>query len=234
MAITFNCTQCGKSYTIDDSLAGKQAKCSCGIEMTVPAPSVAPAAPAAPVSPFAAPASPFVAPAPGQLPPAAPMLGQPMPAAPMPGSPYSPPGAAFAPHGRVSGGREEALRRVKMPALLMMITTGIMLCLYPLALIGNLMNIGAGTQAGGQQGDYMVLNGTFGIISLVVGLIMSLVVLIGLRKMMTLESYGFSMAAMILSMIPCLSPCCIFGLPLGIWGIIVLNDENVKAAFRRG
>ena len=241
MAITFNCTQCGKSYTIDDSLAGKQAKCSCGTEMTVPAPSAAPAAPAAPValpaapaSPFAAPASPFVAPAPGQLPPAAPMLGQPMPAAPMPASPYAPPGAAFAPHGRVSGGREEALRRVKMPALLMMITTGIMLCLYPLALIGNLMNIGAGTQAGGQQGDYMVLNGTLGIISLVVGLIMSIVVLIGLRKMMILESYGFSMATMILSMIPCLSPCCIFGLPLGIWGIIVLNDENVKAAFRRG
>jgi hypothetical protein len=134
----------------------------------------------------------------------------------------------------VSGGREEALRRVKMPALLMMITTGIMLCLYPLALIGNLMDIGAGAQAGGQEGDFMVLNGTFGIISVVVALIMSIVVLIGLRKMMTLESYGFSMATMIISMIPCLSPCCIFGLPLGIWGIIVLNDENVKAAFRRG
>ena len=187
MAITFNCTQCGKSYTIDDSLAGKQAKCSCGTEMTVPAPSAAPAAPAAPLSPFAAPA-------PGQLPPAAPMLGQPMPAAPMPASPYSPPGAAFAPHGRVSGGREEALRRVKMPALLMMITTGIMLCLYPLALINNLMEIGAGAQVGGQQGDLMALDGTIGLISLIVALIMSIVVLIGLRKMMILESYGFSMA----------------------------------------
>ena len=69
MAITFNCAQCGKSYTLDDSLAGKQAKCSCGTEMTVPAPSPAPLAP---VSPFAAPAT-------GQLPPAQPMPGQPMP-----------------------------------------------------------------------------------------------------------------------------------------------------------
>jgi hypothetical protein len=134
----------------------------------------------------------------------------------------------------VSGGREEALRRVKMPALLMMITTGIMLCLYPIALIGNLMDNGAGAQVGGQQGDLMPLEGTIEIISLVVTLIMSIVVLIGARKMMTLESYGFSMATMILSMIPCLSPCCIFGLPLGIWGIIVLNDENVKAEFRKG
>ena len=74
MAITFNCAQCGKSYTLDDSLAGKQAKCSCGTEMTVPAPSApappapAPPAPAppAPVAP-AAPASPFAA---GQMPPA--------------------------------------------------------------------------------------------------------------------------------------------------------------------
>ncbi len=128
MAITFNCTQCGKSYTIDDSLAGKQAKCSCGTEMTVPAPSAAPAAPAAPVVP-AAPLSPFAAPAPGQLPPAAPMLGQPMlgqpmlgqpmlgqpmPAAPMPGSPYASPGYAppgYAPQraGSADGARVEAL-----------------------------------------------------------------------------------------------------------------------------
>ena len=91
MAITFNCAQCGKSYTLDDSLAGKQAKCSCGTEMTVPAPSPAPLAPSpaplAPVSPFAAPAT-------GQLPPAQPMPGQPMPGQPMPGQPM--PGRAHA------------------------------------------------------------------------------------------------------------------------------------------
>jgi len=81
MAITFNCSQCGKSYTLDDSLAGKQAKCSCGTEMTVPAPSAAP-----PVPPAAL-AAPFAAPAPGQFPPAAPMPGQPMPGQPMPGQP---------------------------------------------------------------------------------------------------------------------------------------------------
>jgi len=71
MAITFNCTQCGKSYTLDDSLAGKQAKCSCGTEMTVPAPS-------APVAP-----TPFAASAPGQFPAVAPIPGQPMPGQPM-------------------------------------------------------------------------------------------------------------------------------------------------------
>ena len=93
MAITFNCAQCGKSYTLDDSLAGKQAKCSCGTEMTVPAPSAAPAPPAAP--------SPFAEPVPGQLP----------PAAQMPGSPYASPG--YAPQG---GGKSD---KQKIPAALL-------------------------------------------------------------------------------------------------------------------
>ena len=121
MAITFNCAQCGKSYTLDDSLAGKQAKCSCGIEMTVPAPSAAPPAPVPPPIAPAAPASPFAA---GQLPPAAPMpgqpmLGQPMPGQPMPGqpmpgqpmpaSPYASPGYASQGGGTADGAKIAAL-----------------------------------------------------------------------------------------------------------------------------
>ena len=127
MAITFNCAQCGKSYTLDDSLAGKQAKCSCGTQMTVPAPSPAPAVPSPPpAAPM--PAAPMPGqPMPGQFPPAAPMQGQPMqgqpmqgqpmqgqpmqgqfpPAAPMPGqpmqgSPYASPG--YAPQGNAPQG----------------------------------------------------------------------------------------------------------------------------------
>ena len=106
--------------------------------------------------------------------------------------------------------------------------------LYPIALIINLAKIGQGAQGGGQQADLAVVDGVAGIIGIVLGLIMSVVILIGAKKMMKLESYGFAMTTMILSMLPCFSPCCIFGLPIGIWGIIVLNDENVKAAFRRG
>jgi hypothetical protein len=32
-------------------------------------------------------------------------------------------------------------------------------------------------------------------------------------------------------MIPCLSPCCCLGLPIGIWALVVLLDNNVKASF---
>ena len=112
MAITFNCAQCGKSYTLDDSLAGKQAKCSCGTEMTVPAPSApappapappapAPPAPAppAPVAP-AVPASPFAA---GQMPPAQMPPAQ-MPPAQMPPAQMPPAQMAPAPQPYVQQG----------------------------------------------------------------------------------------------------------------------------------
>jgi hypothetical protein len=50
--------------------------------------------------------------------------------------------------------------------------------------------------------------------------------------MKRLENHGMSMAAAIIAMVPCISPCCLIGLPIGIWALTVLNDPSVKAAFR--
>lgn len=54
----------------------------------------------------------------------------------------------------------------------------------------------------------------------------------GGMKMRNLEGYGLSMAGVILQGIPCLSPCCCTGLPLGIWALVVLSKPEVKGAFR--
>lgn len=45
------------------------------------------------------------------------------------------------------------------------------------------------------------------------------------------ESWMLGAIASGLAMVPCLSPCCIFGLPAGIWGLMVLLDPEVKLAF---
>jgi hypothetical protein len=50
--------------------------------------------------------------------------------------------------------------------------------------------------------------------------------------MKNLQSYGLAMTASIVAMIPCISPCCILGLPFGIWALVILNRPEVKAAFR--
>ena len=50
-------------------------------------------------------------------------------------------------------------------------------------------------------------------------------------KMKELQQWGFAVAASILAMLPCISPCCVIGLPIGIWALVVLMRPEVKSAF---
>jgi hypothetical protein len=56
-------------------------------------------------------------------------------------------------------------------------------------------------------------------------------ILLGAIKMRKLENYGLVIAATIVAMIPCNWPCCILGLPIGIWTLVVLSKPEVKSAF---
>ena len=76
-----------------------------------------------------------------------------------------------------------------------------------------------------------MLTGPVGVALGVVGILVSVVILLGAMKMKKLESYGLAMAASIIAMIPCLSPCCLLGLPIGIWAVVVLSKPEVKSAF---
>lgn len=89
-----------------------------------------------------------------------------------------------------------------------------------------------GAMMRGSQGMPNMLSGGIGAVFNVIGLIMAVVVFMGALKMKNAESFGFAMAAAIIAMIPCVSPCCLLGLPLGIWAIIVLVKPEVKAAFQ--
>jgi len=77
-----------------------------------------------------------------------------------------------------------------------------------------------------------VLSGGLGVVGLVVTLAIGGLRIFGAMKMMSLQNYGLAMAASIIVMVPCLSPCCCLGLPAGIWAIVVLANAEVKAAFR--
>lgn len=58
-----------------------------------------------------------------------------------------------------------------------------------------------------------------------------IIVLVGAYKMRKLKSYRFAMAA---SVIAIFSPMFYFGVPLGIWAIVVLRNKRVKAEFLDG
>ena len=130
------------------------------------------------------------------------------------------------------GNRPAALDQLKGPAISLMVTAGIGALWQLMLLLVNLTGAGMGAMMRGSQGMPNMLSGGIGAVINVIGLIMAVVVFMGALKMKNAESYGFAMAAAIIAMIPCVSPCCLLGLPLGIWAIIVLVKPEVKAAFQ--
>jgi hypothetical protein len=78
---------------------------------------------------------------------------------------------------------------------------------------------------------FQLMAGGLGLVLNIVGLAMSAFFIFASMKMRKLESYGMVMTATILSMLPCLSPCCCVGLPVGIWILVVLSKPEVKTAF---
>jgi hypothetical protein len=56
------------------------------------------------------------------------------------------------------------------------------------------------------------------------------IVLSGAIYMWNLKGYGYAKTGAIVAMVPC-SPCCLLGLPFGIWAVIALNKPEVQDAF---
>ncbi len=77
------------------------------------------------------------------------------------------------------------------------------------------------------------MTGVMGVVSCVIGVILSCLVLYGAIQMKKLASYGWAMTACILALVPCTSPCCLLGLPIGIWALVVLLKPEVKAALKQ-
>ncbi len=68
-----------------------------------------------------------------------------------------------------------------------------------------------------------------------VSLLVFALVIFGGVKMLRLQARGLVMTAAILVMIPCFtSCCCLLGLPLGIWVIVLINKPEVRSQFDQG
>ena len=126
-----------------------------------------------------------------------------------------------------------ALDRVNGPATGLIVVAILGLILQMISLIFNLA--GASILANARMPNQPWANmfsGTIGVVSSIIGILVSVFILVGAIKMKKLESYGLAMAVSIIAMIPCFSPCCPIGLPIGIWALVVLSKPEVKSAFR--
>ncbi len=64
-----------------------------------------------------------------------------------------------------------------------------------------------------------------------IGVLVSAFIIYAAIKMKDLKQWSLAAAASVLAMIPCISPCCLIGIPIGIWCLIVLNRPEIKDAF---
>ncbi len=215
MPIETTCTSCGRPLRVPDELMGRQVKCpNCRTTFTASARDGGVAPPQMPVEPY---------------------VEEPL---------GRDDDEEFPPR----RGREHAAARdaVNGPATALMIVGIIGCVLVPLGMAWNVYLMVAGEQANpfrpaarnpgaGPDPEFLedldMLSGPLGLVQGVAGLAISIVMIMGAVKMKRLESYGLAMTASILGMIPCISPCCLLGLPFGIWSITVLNRPEIKDSF---
>ena len=126
-----------------------------------------------------------------------------------------------------------AITQVHGPAIGLIVTAILGFLVQAAALIMNLL--GASVCAMQRQGTpeawINMFSGTLGVVGSVLGMVVSGLILFGALKMRKLENHGWAITASILALAPCISPCCLIGLPIGIWALVVLAKPEVKSAF---
>jgi hypothetical protein len=126
-----------------------------------------------------------------------------------------------------------ARQQVQVPAMLL-IGTGALGVLMQLGAIGwNLLASSLGLTMDREVPEQVagLVSGVLGIFIAVVSLAVSAFVVWGALQMYQLRSYSIAVAAGVVALVPCLSPCCCLGLPAGVWALIVLMNPEVRAAF---
>ena len=152
--------------------------------------------------------------------------------------PSATPGIVAAPVS-VEAGQALARQKVSGPAIGLMITAAlgflgaIFKIIAPLAGLNNFQTSGANLPPQFQQFQQWAtqMNGTMGVVTGILGLAMCVLIFYGALQMQKLTNHGLCMAASIIAMVPCLSPCCCIGLPIGIWALVVLSKADVKGFF---
>lgn len=132
----------------------------------------------------------------------------------------------------IGSNQDVAQAAVSGPATFMMVLAILNIVVMLVGLAMNLFFGGLGLaalDAGAEpEGVQLIMQGVGGVIGNILGIITSILILVGAIKMRKLQSYGLSMTACILSILCC--TCCI-GIGPGIWGIVVLCKPEVKSAF---
>jgi hypothetical protein len=125
-------------------------------------------------------------------------------------------------------------RQISGPATGLLITGIIGALLAAVGFIVNIIGMGISPFIVDELPDRYIefYEGTAGAASSFIGILVAAFIIYASLRMKELQQWELSLAASILAMIPCISPCCIIGLPIGIWCLVVLLRPEVRAAFK--
>ena len=130
------------------------------------------------------------------------------------------------------------LQQLTLPAIGLIVTgalnaiTALLMLISGLARLANNATSSAHLDNDAQRFGYMV--GTFvGYGAGVASLLVAPVLIAGGIAMLRGKSLGLARVAAILSVIPVTSCCCVVGIPIGIWALLILKKPEVEAHFRR-
>ena len=134
--------------------------------------------------------------------------------------------------------RARAVQMVNGPAIGLIVTMVLGIALSALGVVFHLLGRSWGRpppmmnpEAERMYNLFHQFGGTLGVVAGGISIAIGLFVLFGALKMQKLSNHGLAMAAAIVAMIPCFSPCCLLGLPFGIWALVVLNKPEVRSQF---
>ena len=135
--------------------------------------------------------------------------------------------------------RAAALQAVKGPAIALKVTAVLGLVMVFLGLVMNIMALAGHPVTFGMEemGDvrmqklFSQIGGGVGIVQGLIGGVLAVVIFMGASKMQALTNYQYAFTASIIAMVPCVSPCCLLGLPFGIWALVVLSKPENKSQF---
>ena len=167
-------------------------------------------------------------------------LFPPAPAAPEPVPPGAAPGpVATAPSATPAFPspdlRARAQQMVAGPAMGLLIMAALGILLQILGIIFNLLGVTFPTQQPEMSPEALhmihLFGGVVGVVSGVIGIAVSIFIIFSALKMQKLASHGLALAGAIVAMVPCFNPCCLLGIPIGIWALVVLNKPEVRSQF---
>lgn len=130
------------------------------------------------------------------------------------------------------GDRSAAESKIKAPAIVMMVCTGLGAAMQLVSLIMNVVGTGVGVASGDGDELQRIMGGAVGAVMNVVGMLFSAFCIWAFLKMMRLENRTMAYVAVIASMVPCTGSCCYLNIFVGIWALMTLADPVVKQAYQ--